>query len=513
MSANPCSTATVSALSHWIGAKAVPGAQGRAGDVFDPSTGRVSARVPYASVEELDACVRIAQAAFPAWAAMPPLRRARVMFRFRDLLERASDEVSEAISREHGKTLSDARGEVVRGMEVVEFACGIPDLLKGEHNENVGTGVDAFSIRQPLGVVAGITPFNFPAMVPLWMFPVALACGNTFILKPSERDPSASGVLARLLHEAGLPPGVFNVIHGDREIVDGLLNHPGVAAISFVGSTPVARHVYLEGTKNGKRVQALGGAKNHAVIMPDADIDDAANHLMGAAYGSAGERCMAISIAVTVGDTTADRLIEKLGPRVKALRIGGYSDLNADMGPLITGEHRAEVCDYIASGVGEGANLVVDGRVGFTGGPNEAGSREGFFLGGSLFDRVQPEMKIYREEIFGPVLGVMRVPDLDAAIKLINSHAYANGTAIFTRSGSAARAFTSAIEVGMVGVNVPLPVPMAFHSFGGWRSSLFGDHHIYGREGVRFYTRLKAVTQRWPREVENRTEFSMPTMK
>jgi len=512
MSANPRSTAQVPSLSHWIGGKAVPGVQGRAGDVFDPSTGRVSGRVPYASVEELDACVRIAQAAFPAWAAMPPLRRARVMFRFRDLLERASDEVSEAISREHGKTLSDARGEVVRGMEVVEFACGIPDLLKGEHNENVGTGVDAFSIRQPLGVVAGITPFNFPAMVPLWMFPVALACGNTFILKPSERDPSASGVLARLLHEAGLPPGVFNVIHGDREIVDGLLNHPGVAAISFVGSTPVARHVYLEGTKNGKRVQALGGAKNHAVIMPDADIDDAANHLMGAAYGSAGERCMAISIAVTVGDTTADRLIEKLGPRVKALRIGGYSDLNADMGPLITGEHRAKVCDYIASGVGEGANLVVDGRVGFIGSP-ETSSREGFFLGGSLFDRVQPQMKIYREEIFGPVLGVVRVPDLDAAIKLINSHAYANGTAIFTRSGSAARAFTSAIEVGMVGVNVPLPVPMAFHSFGGWRSSLFGDHHIYGREGVRFYTRLKAVTQRWPREVENRTDFSMPTMQ
>jgi malonate-semialdehyde dehydrogenase (acetylating)/methylmalonate-semialdehyde dehydrogenase len=512
MSASARSTAPVSSLSHWVGGKAVPGAQARAGDVFDPSTGRVAARVPFASVEELDACVRTAQAAFPGWAAMPPLRRARVMFRFRDLLERASDEIAEAISREHGKTLSDARGEVVRGMEVVEFACGIPDLLKGEHNESVGTGVDAFSIRQPLGVVAGITPFNFPAMVPLWMFPVALACGNTFILKPSERDPSASMLLARLLHEAGLPAGVFNVIHGDREIVDGLLRHPGVAAISFVGSTPVARHVYLEGTQHGKRVQALGGAKNHAVIMPDADIDDAANALMGAAYGSAGERCMAISIAVTVGDDTADRLIEKLGPRVKALRIGGYSDLNADMGPLITGEHRAKVCDYIASGVGEGAHLVVDGRVGFTG-SHENGSREGFFLGGSLFDRVQPQMRIYREEIFGPVLGVVRVADLDAAITLINAHTYANGTAIFTRSGSAARAFTSAIEVGMVGVNVPLPVPMAFHSFGGWRSSLFGDHHIYGREGVRFYTRLKAVTQRWPRESEHRTEFSMPTMK
>jgi malonate-semialdehyde dehydrogenase (acetylating)/methylmalonate-semialdehyde dehydrogenase len=507
MSASARTTAPDSWVHHWIGGQATAGARTRAGDVFDPSTGQVTARVPFASTEELDTCVRTAQAAFPAWAAMPPLRRARVMFRFRDLLDRASDELAEAISREHGKTLGDARGEIVRGQEVVEFACGIPDLLKGEHNESVGTGVDAFSIRQPLGVVAGITPFNFPTMVPLWMFPLALACGNTFILKPSERDPSASVILARLLQEAGLPAGVFNVIHGDREIVDGLLHHPSVAAISFVGSTPVARHVYLEGTKQGKRVQALGGAKNHAVIMPDADIDDAANALMGAAYGSAGERCMAISIAVAVGDGTADRLIEKLGPKIKALRIGGYCDPNADMGPLITREHRGKVCEYIDSGLGEGANLVIDGRVGF------GDSRPGFFLGGSLFDGVRPEMRIYREEIFGPVLGVVRVPDLDSAIKLINAHPYANGTAIFTRSGSAARAFTSAIEVGMVGVNVPLPVPMAFHSFGGWRSSLFGDHHIYGREGVRFYTRLKAVTQRWPREAGAGAEFSMPTMK
>lgn len=506
MSASPRSAAA-SWVTHWVGGKAVPGAQTRAGDIFDPSTGEVTGRVPFASLEELDACVRTARAAYPSWAAMPPLRRARVMFRFRDLLERSSDELAEAISREHGKTLSDARGEIVRGMEVVEFACGIPDLLKGEHNESVGTGVDAFSIRQPLGVVAGITPFNFPVMVPLWMFPIALACGNTFILKPSERDPSASVLLGRLLHEAGLPAGVFNVIHGDREIVDGLLSHPGVSAVSFVGSTPVARHVHLEGTKHGKRVQALGGAKNHAVIMPDADLDDAVNALMGAAYGSAGERCMAISIAVAVGDDTADRLIARLQPKVKALRIGGYSDLNADMGPLITGEHRSKVCSYIESGVGEGASLVVDGRAG----ANNSG--KGFFLGGSLFDGVKPQMRIYQEEIFGPVLGVARVPDLDAAIDLINGHTYANGTAIFTRSGSAARAFTSAIEVGMVGVNVPLPVPMAFHSFGGWRSSLFGDHHIYGREGVRFYTRLKAVTQRWPRDVQNAAEFSMPTMK
>ncbi|MFC4314569.1 CoA-acylating methylmalonate-semialdehyde dehydrogenase [Steroidobacter flavus] len=505
MSASPRSATPASWITHWVGGKAVPGEQTRAGDVFDPSTGEVTARVPFASLEELDACVRTARAAYPAWAATPPLRRARVMFRFRDLLERASDELAEAISREHGKTLADARGEIVRGLEVVEFACGIPDLLKGEHNESVGTGVDAFSIRQPLGVVAGITPFNFPAMVPLWMFPIALACGNAFILKPSERDPSASVLIARILHEAGLPAGVFNVIHGDREIVDGLLSHPGVAAVSFVGSTPVARHVHLEGTKHGKRVQALGGAKNHAVIMPDADLDDAVNALMGAAFGSAGERCMAISIAVAVGDDTADRLITKLEPKVKALRIGGYSDLNADMGPLITGEHRSKVCSYIESGVGEGASLVVDGRGGL--------SNKGFFLGGSLFDGVKPQMRIYQEEIFGPVLGVVRVPDLDAAIDLINAHTYANGTAIFTRSGSAARAFTSAIEVGMVGVNVPLPVPMAFHSFGGWRSSLFGDHHIYGREGVRFYTRLKAVTQRWPRDVQHAAEFSMPTMK
>jgi malonate-semialdehyde dehydrogenase (acetylating)/methylmalonate-semialdehyde dehydrogenase len=506
MSASPRPIAPVSLVPHWIGGKALSGGASRAGDVFDPSTGRVAARVPFASLAELDTCVQAAKAAFPAWAAMPPLRRARVMFRFRDLLDRGTDAVAEAISREHGKTLADARGEVVRGLEVVEFACGIPELLKGEHNESVGTGVDAFSIRQPLGVVAGITPFNFPAMVPLWMFPLALACGNTFVLKPSERDPSASLLLARMLQESGLPDGAFSVIHGDREIVNGLLHHPDIAAISFVGSTPVAKHVFLEGTKHGKRVQALGGAKNHAVIMPDADFDDAANALMGAAYGSAGERCMAISVAVAVGEETADRLISKLAPRVKGLRIGGYTDLNADMGPLITGEHRTKVCDYIASGVGEGANLVVDGR-------SYGDSREGFFLGGSLFDAVQPEMRIYREEIFGPVLGIVRVPDLDSAIKLINAHPYANGTAIFTRSGGAARAFTAAIEVGMVGVNVPLPVPMAFHSFGGWRSSLFGDHHIYGREGIRFYTRLKAVTQRWPREPENRTDFSMPTMK
>ncbi len=496
----------VSMVPHWIGGKTVAGEPARSSPVFDPSAGCVTARVPFASADELNFCVKTARAAFPRWAGLPPLQRARVLFRYRQLLENAGDRLAATITREHGKTLSDARGEVVRGVEVVEFACGIPDLLKGEISENVGTGVDAFNLRQPLGVAAGITPFNFPVMVPLWMFPVAIACGNTFILKPSERDPSASILLAELLKEAGLPDGVFNVLHGDKETVDGLLTHPDIAAISFVGSTPVAKHVYLTGTQHGKRVQALGGAKNHMVIMPDADLDDVANALMGAAYGSAGERCMAISIAVVVGDESADRLVERLVPKVRVLRVGAGTNDASEMGPLITREHRAKVCDYIASGVSEGAQLVVDGRAGY------GGDSGGFFLGGSVFDRVQPEMRIYREEIFGPVLGIVRVPDLDAAIQLINAHPYANGTAIFTRSGNAARAFTFAIEVGMVGVNVPLPVPVAFYSFGGWRNSLFGDHHIYGREGVRFYTRLKAVTQRWPRDALS-SEFSMPTMK
>ena len=494
-------------VSHWVDGKPVPSADGRTGDVYNPSTGLVTARVPYASPDELDACVASAKAAFPSWAATSPIRRTRVLFRFRQLLEAAGDEIAAAISSEHGKTLADARGEVVRGMEVVEFACGIPDLIKGEFNENVGTGIDAYSVRQPLGVVAGITPFNFPAMVPLWMFPVAIACGNTFILKPSERDPSASLLLAKLLKEAGLPDGVFNVLHGDRTAVDGLLAHPDIAAISFVGSTPVARHVHREGTLNGKRVQALGGAKNHMVIMPDADLDDAVEALLGAAYGSAGERCMAISVAVAVGDACADALVERLAPRVKALKVGLPTDAATEMGPLITREHRGKVCDYIGNGVDEGASLIVDGRPGY------AEATGGFFLGGSLFDRVQPQMRIYKEEIFGPVLGILRVADLESAIRLINAHPYANGTAIFTRNGAAAHTFTSQIEVGMVGVNVPLPVPVAFHSFGGWRSSLFGDHHIYGREGVRFYTRLKAITQRWPRELERKAEFSMPTMK
>jgi malonate-semialdehyde dehydrogenase (acetylating)/methylmalonate-semialdehyde dehydrogenase len=498
--------ATVPTVPHWIGGKAVAGTQERLGDVYNPSTGQLGARVSYAAAADIEVCVASARAALPEWAGTPPLRRARVMFRFRQLLESTADELAAAISREHGKTLADARGEIVRGMEVVEFACGIPDLLKGEHSENVGTGVDAFSLRQPLGVVAGITPFNFPVMVPLWMAPVALACGNAFILKPSERDPSASIMMAGLLKEAGLPDGAFNVLHGDKVAVDGLLDHPGIAAVSFVGSTPVARHVHQRGTMAGKRVQALGGAKNHMVIMPDADVDDVVEALMGAAYGSAGERCMAISVAVVVGDAAADALIDKLSARIKTLRVGSPFEGATEMGPLITREHRAKVVDYIDTGIKEGAKLIVDGR-------KAHAEQPGFFLGGSLFDGVSPDMRIYQEEIFGPVLGIVRVPDLQAAIKLINSHAYANGTAIFTRSGAAARAFTSGVEVGMVGVNVPLPVPMAFYSFGGWRGSLFGDHHIYGHEGVRFYTRLKAVTQRWPREAERRAEFSMPTMK
>jgi malonate-semialdehyde dehydrogenase (acetylating) / methylmalonate-semialdehyde dehydrogenase len=507
MAGSAQSIAAVPTVAHWVGGQLVDGPADRGGDVFNPSTGQVTARVPFASAEELNACVAVAKAAFAGWAATPPLRRARVLFRFRQLLEEASEELAATISREHGKTIGDARGEIVRGIEVIEFACGIPDLIKGEYNENVGTGVDAYSIRQPLGVVAGITPFNFPAMVPLWMFPVALACGNCFVLKPSERDPSAALLMAQLLKKAGLPDGVFNVLHGDRTAVEGLLQHPDIAAISFVGSTPVARVVHREGTLHGKRVQALGGAKNHMVILPDADLDDAVEALLGAAYGSAGERCMAISVAVVVGDTCAEQLVERLAPRVQALRVGLPTDAATEMGPLITGEHRRKVCDYIAGGIDEGARLVVDGRA------SAHLDAPGFFLGGSLFDRVQPQMRIYKEEIFGPVLGIVRVPDLDAAIRLINAHPFANGTAVFTRSGAAARAFTSAIEVGMVGVNVPLPVPVAFHSFGGWRNSLFGDHHIYGREGVRFYTRLKAITQRWPRDLDHKAEFAMPTMK
>ena len=476
--------------------------------VYDPATGGVTARVPLASRDEVGAAVSAAAAAFPAWAATTPLNRARVMFRFKALLESHADEIAAAITAEHGKVLSDARGELTRGIEVVEFACGIPQLLKGEHSINVGGGVDSWSQLAPLGVVAGITPFNFPCMVPMWMFPVAIACGNTFVLKPSERDPGPPLILARLLKEAGLPDGVFNVVHGDKEAVDALLEDPRVQALSFVGSTPIAEYIYAKGCAAGKRVQALGGAKNHMVVMPDADLDQAASALMGAGYGSAGERCMAISVAVCVGDATADALVAKLKPMVEALRVGPGCVGDPDMGPLVTGAHRDKVRAYVDAGVAEGADLVVDGR-----GLKVAGHEDGFFLGGCLFDRVTPDMSIHREEIFGPVLSVVRVPDFNAAVALVNGHEYGNGSAIFTRDGDSARQYVQQVEAGMVGVNVPIPVPMAFHSFGGWKRSLFGPLHMHGPDGVRFYTRMKTVTARWPTGIRAGAEFSMPTMK
>ena len=497
----------VSSYSHWIGGQLVAGTSGRAGDVFNPSLGVVAARVSLANEADVDAAVRAARAAFPGWAATPALKRARVMYKFKEIIEQRRDALAALIASEHGKLVSDAAGEVTRGLEVVEFACGAPHLLKGEFADNVGTGVDTYSLRQPLGVTVGITPFNFPAMVPLWMFPVALVCGNSFVLKPSERDPGPGLLLAQWLKEAGLPDGVFNVVNGDKVAVDALLRHPEVNAVSFVGSTPIAEYVQREGVAHGKRVQALGGAKNHLVMLPDADTNQVCDALLGAAYGSAGERCMAISVAVAVGEGTADRLVNALAERVRGLRVDHSQNGAADMGPLITAAHRAKVVDYIGAGVAEGARLVVDGR-----GHKVAGHENGFFLGGSLFDGVTASMKIYREEIFGPVLVVVRVPAIQDAIKLVNSHEFANGTAVFTRDGGAARAFVQGIEVGMVGVNVPIPVPMAFMSFGGWKRSIFSDHAMHGMEGVRFYTRLKTVTSRWP-EGKGSAEFVMPTMK
>ncbi|HEX4508300.1 MAG TPA: CoA-acylating methylmalonate-semialdehyde dehydrogenase [Alphaproteobacteria bacterium] len=495
-------------ISHFVNGQRRPGQSGRFSDVYNPASGEVTGRAPLASAAEVGAAVDAAAAAFPAWAATPPHMRARVLFRFRDLVERESDRLAAIITAEHGKVLSDAKGEVTRGLEVVEFACGIPQMLKGDYSEAVGRGIDAVSLRQPLGVVAGITPFNFPAMVPMWMFPVAIACGNTFICKPSERDPSLAVELAQLLTEAGLPAGVFNVVHGDKTAVDALLDHAGVQAISFVGSTPIAQYVYTRGTAAGKRVQALGGAKNHMVVMPDADLDQAADALIGAAYGSAGERCMAISVAVPVGEGTASALIERLVPKVRALKVGPGTDPEAEMGPLVTGAHRDKVAAYIDQGIAEGAELLVDGRD-----LSLQGYENGFFLGGTLFDRVTPDMRIYKEEIFGPVLSVVRADTFDTALDLVNKHEFGNGTAIFTRDGDTARTFLSQVQAGMVGVNVPIPVPMAFHSFGGWKSSLFGDHHIHGPEGVRFYTRLKTATIRWPTGIRAGAEFVMPTMK
>lgn len=495
-------------ILHFIQGQARDGTSGRYSDVYDPATGQVQASVALASTADVEAAVTVAQAAFPAWAATTPLNRARVLFKFKELLEAHADEIAACITSEHGKVLADARGELTRGLEVVEFACGAPHLLKGEHSMNVGRDVDSWTEYAPLGVVAGITPFNFPCMVPMWMFPLALACGNTFILKPSERDPGTPMILARLLKQAGLPDGVFNVVHGDKEAVDALLDDPRVQALSFVGSTPIADYIYARGSANGKRVQALGGAKNHMVVLPDADIEGAANALLGAGYGSAGERCMAISVAVCVGDATADALVARLKPMVEALRIGPGCQGDPDMGPLVTGAHRDKVRGYVDAGVAEGAALVVDGR-----GLEVAGAEAGFFLGGCLFDRVTAGMTIYREEIFGPVLCVVRVPDFDAALALVNAHEYGNGTAVFTRDGDAARQFAHQVQVGMVGINVPIPVPMAFHSFGGWKRSLFGPLHMHGTDGVRFYTRLKTVTARWPTGVRAQAEFTMPTMK
>ncbi|MCE2516415.1 MAG: CoA-acylating methylmalonate-semialdehyde dehydrogenase [Alphaproteobacteria bacterium] len=473
--------------------------------VFNPATGEETGSVVLSGKGIVDQAVAAANAALPGWANTPPLKRARIMFKYKELLEANLDAMAEAVSRQHGKTFEDARGEVIRGIEVVEFACGIPHLLRGDYTRNVGPAIDSYSDRQPLGVMAGITPFNFPAMVPMWMFPMAIACGNTFILKPSERDPAAPQLALELFEQAGLPKGVMNIVQGGKDAVDAILTHPGIKGVSFVGSTPIAEYVYATGTANGKRVQALGGAKNHMVIMPDADLDQAVDALMGAGYGSAGERCMAISVAVPVGQETADRLVEKLAPKVASLKVGPWDDPDAEMGPLITKQHLDKVSGYIDAGVDEGAKLVVDGR-----GFNLQGYENGYYIGGSLFDNVTPDMTIYKEEIFGPVLSVVRADSFDTAVQMVNDHEYGNGTAIFTRDGDAARSYADRIEVGMVGVNVPIPVPVAYHSFGGWKRSLFGDHGAYGMEAVRFYTRLKTVTTRWPTGIRSGAQFNFP---
>ncbi|HWL61962.1 MAG TPA: CoA-acylating methylmalonate-semialdehyde dehydrogenase [Steroidobacteraceae bacterium] len=492
-------------IGHYIGGRSVhAGGAGRSGDVYNPATGEVTAQVGFADRSTVDAAVTAAIQAAPAWAATSPLRRARVMFAFRELLEANRKQIAATITREHGKLLSDAEGEVTRGIEVVEFACGAPRLLSGAHSDNVGGGIDNWSLRQPLGVVAGITPFNFPAMVPMWMFPPALVCGNTFVLKPSERDPSTSLMLAGLLREAGLPDGVFNVVQGDREAVDALLEHPEVRAVSFVGSTPVARHVHDTAARLGKRVQALGGAKNHLVALPDADPDLVADAVTGAAFGSAGERCMAISVLVAVGNAGA-ALVPRIVERARNLCVGPGDAPDVEMGPLVTAAHRARVEGFIASGVEEGAQLLVDGR-----GCRVPGHEGGFFTGATVFDGVQPHHTIYREEIFGPVLVILRVPDLAAAVQLVNAHPLSNGAACFTADGAVARAFARSVQVGMVGINVPIPVPMAWHSFGGWKQSLFGEHHAYGEEALRFYTRYKSVMQRWPEGAGRGPEFTMP---
>ena len=494
---------TLPNLHHFVGGERIAGASNRYGDIYNPATGQVQARVPFATAGEVDKVVQAAKAAFAGWSATPPSQRARILFRYRDVVEAHRGELARLCAAEHGKTLDDARGSVSRGIEIVEFACGIPQLLKGEVNENVAGSVDSYNVRQPLGVCVGITPFNFPAMVPMWMYPIALACGNTFVLKPSEKDPSCGLRLAELAIEAGIPPGVLNVVNGDKEAVDALLTHEDVAAVSFVGSTPIAEYVHRTGTAAGKRVQALGGAKNHLVVMPDADMEQVTDALVGAAYGSAGERCMAVAVAVAVGDEVADDLIERLAPRVESLKIGAYDADGVEMGPLVTREHRDKVKGYVDTGVEEGATLVVDGRD-----TTVEGHEDGFFIGGCIFDNVKPHMRIYKEEIFGPVLGVVRAQGYEEAVRLVNEHELGNGAAIFTRDGDAARDFTHRVRIGMVGVNVPIPVPTAYHSFGGWKRSLFGDHHMHGPEGVRFFTRMKTVTSRWPSGIREGAKFN-----
>ena len=494
-------------IKHFIGGKVIDGTSQRKGQVFNPATGEQESEVVLATKSDLDKTVEIAKKAFETWSLKPALQRARIMFKFKELIEKNFDELTKLIVSEHGKVYEDAKGSLIRGLEVVEFACGIPHVLKGEFSENVGTNVDSYSMRQPLGVAAGITPFNFPAMVPMWMFPLAIACGNTFILKPSEKDPSCPMRLAELLHEAGLPAGVFNVVNGDKEVVDAILSNNDIKAVSFVGSTPIAKYIYENAAKNEKRVQALGGAKNHLVVMPDCDLEGAVNGLMGAAYGSAGERCMAQSVAVAVGDI-GDELVSRLVKKAEALKIGPGMDKSSEMGPLVTKQHLEKVKGYVDLGVEEGAKLVLDGRD-----LKLQGYENGFYIGGCLFDHVTTDMRIYKEEIFGPVLSVVRVKTFEEATKMINEHEYGNGVSIYTRDGDAGRTFASKIQVGMVGINVPIPVPMAFHSFGGWKRSLFGDSGMHGMEGIKFYTKLKTITSRWPSGIRSNPEFIMPTME
>ena len=494
-------------IEHFIDGKIVSGISDRKGKVFNPAIGKQESEVRLGTKQDFDLAVQKAKKAFETWSNVTPIQRARIIFKYKEIIEKNSDLLAKMIVSEHGKVYEDAKGSLTRGLEVVEFACGIPQMLKGDFTENVGTNIDSWSVRQPLGVCAGITPFNFPAMVPMWMFPMAIACGNTFVLKPSEKDPSCPLKLAELFSEAGLPDGVLNVVNGDKEVVDAILEHKDISAVSFVGSTPIAKHIYENAAKNEKRVQALGGAKNHCVVMPDCDLDQAVNGLMGAAYGSAGERCMAQSVAVAVGNV-GDKLVDELSKKVEALKIGPGMDKNSEMGPLVTKEHLERVRGYVDLGIKEGANLVVDGRD-----IKLQGYEDGYYIGGCLFDNVKKDMRIYKEEIFGPVLSVVRAKDFNEALNLINDHEFGNGTSIYTRDGDAGRTFANQIKVGMVGINIPIPVPVAFHSFGGWKRSLFGDQHMHGPEGVRFYTKLKTITSRWPSGVRSDPEFIMPTMK